>query len=273
MQKFIWKFSSDLFVHTGIYRSCNNDTLKNAFFSALSTLTQFFYSKTSVHIYQDQKLCDFPYSVYKNLQLQLTNGNLLNIRDEIYSFMDYIRVKQPSYYELHSWINKITHIIIQYCNDKKVPSSYYIDYIENLQFLYNFYCLEDIENTLLAMIDNIFEKIAEQTNSTNTFLVEQIQNYLSDHISENLTLSDLGDVFGISYSSLSNIFSSTTGQTIIEYLTFIRMQRAKELLINTNKKIYEICSDIGYSEPKYFIKRFHQIVGVTPKEYRKIYTK
>ena len=51
------------------------------------------------------------------------------------------------------------------------------------------------------------------------------------------------------------------------------MQRAKELLINTNKKIYEICSDIGYSEPKYFIKRFHQIVGVTPKEYRKIYTK
>lgn len=273
MQKFIWKFSSDLFVHTGIYHSCNNDTLKNAFFSALSTLTQFFYSKTSVHIYQDQKLCDFPYSVYKNLQLQLTNGNLLNIRDEIYSFMDYIRVKQPSYYELHSWINKITHIIIQYCNDKKVPSSYYIDYTENLQFLYNFYCLEDIENTLLAMIDNIFEKIAEQTNSTNTFLVEQIQNYLSDHISENLTLSDLGDVFGISYSSLSNIFSSTTGQTIIEYLTFIRMQRAKELLINTNKKIYEICSDIGYSEPKYFIKRFHQIVGVTPKEYRKIYTK
>ena len=226
-----------------------------------------------MHIYQDQKLCDFPYSVYKNLQLQLTNGNLLNIRDEIYAFMDYIRVKQPSYYELHSWINKITHIIIQYCNDKKVPSSYYIDYTENLQFLYNFYCLEDIENTLLAMIDNIFEKIAEQTNSTNTFLVEQVQNYLSDHISENLTLSDLGDVFGINYSSLSNIFSSATGQTIIEYLTFIRMQRAKELLINTNKKIYEICSDIGYSEPKYFIKRFHQIVGVTPKEYRKIYTK
>jgi two-component system, response regulator YesN len=43
-------------------------------------------------------------------------------------------------------------------------------------------------------------------------------------------------------------------------------------LINTDKKIYEICSEIGYTEPKYFIKRFRQIVGVTPKEYRKIYT-
>ena len=91
-------------------------------------------------------------------------------------------------------------------------------------------------------------------------------------MNENITLSDLGEIFGINYSSLSNIFSSATGQTIIEYLTFIRILHAKELLINTDKKIYEICSEIGYTEPKYFIKRFRQIVGVTPKEYRKIYT-
>lgn len=117
-----------------------------------------------------------------------------------------------------------------------------------------------------------FEKIAEQTRSTNAYLVEQVQNYLFQHINENITLSDLGEIFGINYSSLSNIFSSTTGQTIIEYLTFIRILHAKELLINTDKKIYEICSEIGYTEPKYFIKRFRQIVGVTPKEYRKIYT-
>ena len=122
------------------------------------------------------------------------------------------------------------------------------------------------------MIESILEKNAEQTCSTNAYLVEQVQNYLFQHMNENITLSDLGEIFGINYSSLSNIFSSATGQTIIEYLTFIRILHAKELLINTDKKIYEICSEIGYPEPKYFIKRFRQIVGVTPKEYRKIYT-
>ena len=132
--------------------------------------------------------------------------------------------------------------------------------------------LEEIESTILSMIESIFEKIAEQTRSTNAYLVEQVQNYLFQHMNENITLSDLGEIFGINYSSLSNIFSSATGQTIIEYLTFIRILHAKELLINTDKKIYEICSEIGYTEPKYFIKRFRQIVGVTPKEYRKIYT-
>ena len=98
------------------------------------------------------------------------------------------------------------------------------------------------------MIESIFEKIAEQTRSTNAYLVEQVQNYLFQHMNENITLSDLGEIFGINYSSLSNIFSSATGQTIIEYLTFIRILHAKELLINTDKKIYEICSEIVYTE-------------------------
>lgn len=55
------------------------------------------------------------------------------------------------------------------------------------------------------MIESIFEKIAEQTRSTNAYLVEQVQNYLFQHMNENITLSDLGEIFGINYSSLSNI--------------------------------------------------------------------
>lgn len=272
VQKLIWKFDPKLGVHAGIYHSAYDETLKISFYSGITALKQFFYSKASIHIYKDQVLCTFPYSIYKNLQLQLTGGNLLNVRDAVYSFMDYVRDKQPSYYELHSWIDKITLIIVKYCNDKKLQPSCYIDFTESLQFLYSYYCLEEIEDTLLSMIDSIFEKIVEQTNNTNAYLVEQIQNYLSQHINENITLSDLGDIFGINYSSFSNIFSSTTGQTIIEYLTLMRILHAKELLINTDKKIYEICAESGYTEPKYFIKRFHQIVGITPKEYRKMYT-
>ena len=272
VQKLLWKFNPGSEVYAGIYHSDHDDTLKNAFYSGVSALTQFFYSKDPIHIYQDQTLCTFPYSIYQNLQLQLTGSNLLNTRDAVYSFMDYVRNEQPSYYELHSWLNKITLIIIKYCNDKKIPASCYIDYTESLQFLCNYHSLEEIEDTILSMTESIFDKIAEQTRSTNAYLVEQVQNYLFQHMNENITLSDLGEIFGINYSSLSNIFSSATGQTIIEYLTFIRILHAKELLINTDKKIYEICSEIGYTEPKYFIKRFRQIVGVTPKEYRKIYT-
>ena len=98
-----------------------------------------------------------------------------------------------------------------------------------------------------------------------------MQNYLTNHLNEKITLSDLADIFCINYTSLSNIYSSATGQTIIEYLTFLKISKAKELLINTDKKIYTISEELGYSDTKYFIKRFRKIVGVTPKEFRKIY--
>ena len=176
VQRLLWKFNPGLEICAGIYHSDHDDTLKNAFYSGVSALTQFFYSKDPIHIYQDQTLCTFPYSIYQNLQLQLTGSNLLNTRDAVYSFMDYVRNEQPSYYELHSWLNKITLIIIKHCNDKKIPASCYIDYTESLQFLYNYHSLEEIESTILSMIESIFEKIAEQTCSTNAYLVEQVQN-------------------------------------------------------------------------------------------------
>lgn len=163
-------------------------------------------------------------------------------------------------------------MITKYGNDHKVPSSCYIDHTERLEFLYNFYSLEEIESTLLSIIDCIFDKILEQKNNTNAYFVEQVQTYLAQHLKENITLSDLGDILGINYTSLSNLYSSATGQTIIEYLTLLRVSLAKELLLNTNKKIYEISAETGFMDTKYFIKRFRQIVGITPKEYRKIYS-
>lgn len=147
----------------------------------------------------------------------------------------------------------------------------YIDYAESLEFLYNYYSLEEIEETLLSMIDSVFNKAFEQINSTHAYLIDQVQNYLTNHLNEKITLSDLADIFCINYTSLSNIYSSATGQTIIEYLTFLKISKAKELLINTDKKIYTISEELGYSDTKYFIKRFRKIVGITPKEFRKIY--
>lgn len=270
-KKLLWKFDSTLNVHAGIYFSAQEDTLKSAFYNGISALKQFFYSQTPIHLYQDQTFCPFPYTLYSSLQLCLDHGDLLDTRDAVYSFMDYIRDKQPPYHTLQSWIDKFTLLIVKYGNDQKLPSSCYIDDTEHLEFLYNYYNLEDIESTLLSVTDHIFDALLEQKRNTSAYLIEQVQTYLSQHLKENIILADLGEILGINYTSLSNLYSSATGQTIIEYLTLLRIARAKELLINTNKKIYEICTEAGFTDTKYFIKRFRQIVGITPKEYRKLY--
>jgi two-component system response regulator YesN len=65
------------------------------------------------------------------------------------------------------------------------------------------------------------------------------------------------------------VFSKAKGITIKQYLNNFRINEAKKLLLNTNKMIYEIASEIGFRESKYFISKFINSEGVSPAQYRK----
>lgn len=123
LSKLLWSFPREAGVHASIYQSTFTDTFKNAFFSGISALKQYFYEKKSICLYADQGICTFPHMIYNNLQLQVDQNNLLDVRDSIYEFMDYIREKRPSYFELQSWVNKISLVIVKYCNDKNMIHS------------------------------------------------------------------------------------------------------------------------------------------------------
>jgi two-component system response regulator YesN len=66
----------------------------------------------------------------------------------------------------------------------------------------------------------------------------------------------------------SAVFSQETGKTFKEYLTEIRIKKAKELLRTTTLKAFEICYQIGYNDPHYFSHVFRKNTGLTPKEFR-----
>jgi two-component system response regulator YesN len=72
----------------------------------------------------------------------------------------------------------------------------------------------------------------------------------------------------MSISYFSALFKQHTGETFVEYLTRVRMEKAKELLRATQLKTYEIASKVGYADPHYFSVIFKRCTGMTPKEYR-----
>lgn len=97
--------------------------------------------------------------------------------------------------------------------------------------------------------------------------VNDILLYLGDHLGESLTLNDIAEKFYISSYHLSHLFKKYMGMTCIECVHWMRIEKAKDLLINTNKSIKEISEQTGYSNLNNFYMHFKKLTGMTPKSY------
>ncbi|MEO2204592.1 AraC family transcriptional regulator [Paenibacillus pabuli] len=97
--------------------------------------------------------------------------------------------------------------------------------------------------------------------------VHQIKEHAEQQYAEALSLDELADIHGIHSYTLSRAFKQAFGQNFVDYLTEVRLNRAKALLESTDVKINEIAEQIGY-QPSYFNRLFKKIEGTTPSRYR-----
>lgn len=111
---------------------------------------------------------------------------------------------------------------------------------------------------------NVSCKASEKSMS----VVETAKEYIQNNYSKDISLDDVSRTVNISPYYFSKIFKEETGEGFVEYLTGIRIEKAKELLNTTEYSIKEICSMVGYADPNYFSRSFKKNVGVTPTEYK-----
>ncbi len=118
-------------------------------------------------------------------------------------------------------------------------------------------------------IEDIVRTIEDRRNNANVILIKDCINYMNKHFSEKITMESVAHLFHFNPSYFSVFFKKCTGKNFMDYLTAIRINTAKELLTNTDKKIYEIANGVGYGDEKYFTKIFRKYIGLTPGEFRK----
>lgn len=99
--------------------------------------------------------------------------------------------------------------------------------------------------------------------------LEKARIYIREHISESLTLGNIGEAIHISSSYLSRIFSSLAGQSLSDYINEERISLSRKLLTQTNLSIDEISGQCGFNTPNYFSTVFKKYMGQSPVCYRK----
>jgi|HigsolmetaAR203D_1030402.scaffolds.fasta_scaffold01278_4 two-component system response regulator YesN len=127
----------------------------------------------------------------------------------------------------------------------------------------------EMHDFLQGYFEKVCGKIKAKRSEQSRSVIEEIRRIILERYADpNLTIQSIADRIYLTSTYVSLIFKQETGQTINEYLTGVRMEQAKRMLLNSKAKLYEICQAVGYTDASYFTKQFKKYTGLTPKEFR-----
>jgi len=124
---------------------------------------------------------------------------------------------------------------------------------------------------LLSRIYNERNSVSEKpftTESSNNILVQRICGYLSRNYDQKVSIQDLCHIFNISPRHLNRLFKQETKKTVIEMLHSIRIEKAKQFLLETDDKVIDVAIRVGYDDSAFFSKLFRKMVGCSPGKYK-----
>lgn len=142
-------------------------------------------------------------------------------------------------------------------------------HILSLEGISRFRTLERLEEWMIQIIRTIIAFKLEHNIPKKKDIIAEVKEYVSEHYAEPISLADLAARFFISPYYLSQLFKQKTGDTYMNFLAQIRINKAKELLERTDLKVYEICQKVGYSDTQHFARLFERLTSFKPSEYRK----
>ena len=126
----------------------------------------------------------------------------------------------------------------------------------------------------IAYAENVISRAItlrdQNSGNKNRSILKTAVDFIDSHyMEEDISLNTVANVANVSANHFSALFSQNMGQTFIEYLTSLRMNKAKELLRCTGMRSSEIAGEIGYKDAHYFSYLFKKTQGMTPSDYRK----
>lgn len=212
---------------------------------------------------QSNIFADTPAGDFASALLQLNQSSANDILQKLYGtfYKNHRFLQNPVkdlYYKLFLCLEDARH-------QQKIAGSGNIESIaETIEDCFTF---SELHQTLTDKTDEFFNKAASNSQENPTIFL--IRDYISkNYMNEALSVKDISAHVFLSTSYLCTFFKSETGQTLNQYITEYRMEKAKQLLKDARFKITEVSSRVGYSDGNYFGKSFKKYSGLSPSEYR-----
>ena len=189
-------------------------------------------------------------------------------------------------------VDKIEEKLRPFKYDGKLVYEVFCELVETLRFGMKYsresrslFLIEDYKKQyrMIWDYDELFQWIRSDMSKVHQDYIKNIQDeeskpirdakkYIHDNFNKHISLESVSEYIGFNAAYFSTLFKKETGKNFLEYVTEFRIQNAKNYLIQTNYDIAEVASAVGYNDLKYFSKLFKKTTGLSPSEFRKLYS-
>jgi YesN/AraC family two-component response regulator len=191
------------------------------------------------------------------------------------SFIKELKVKNHYNYDhVYQGMLQILIATIRVFHEKGIDSKGVfpsVNQVEGYNILSDFRQKEtlfDVEKWMIERFRLISDYLWEQRNGSSSENITSIQEYLLKNYYQEISLSMVAEKFGYSEHSLSKLFKKIIGENFLEYLTKVRVDNAKRLMMESERSINEISQLVGYTNVQTFIRVFKKLENITPGQYK-----
>lgn len=217
---------------------------------------------------------DFPesssfwFNIRKSIELQNREQTLQYCRELIRSMDSFFQTYPHTAYTWYEICLKNLRMIFKEMRfSENTPERSGQDFPD---VLYSCFRISQMTSLLSDYITQTFDLYEKSLQNSDSKIIQTVKAYIHDHYQEKLELEDTAGQVYLSPSYLGIVFKQQTGQNYTDYVTDVRMEKAKEFLRNIDLTISEVAFAVGYKDVRYFSKIFKKKIGITPKEYRKL---
>lgn len=146
-------------------------------------------------------------------------------------------------------------------------SEIFAGYSDGYRSIYRLGNVEQVLEWITTLRDGLCETLKSKKVTYKEHVITNVRKYIQSHIEERLTLNDVAGIFGLSPNYLSVLFKKTCDVGFSEYITQMKITKAKTMLLEQDMKIYEVANELGFESAFYFSKVFKKVEGISPREY------
>lgn len=227
------------------------------------------------HFQPGQLVLTGPHLPHNWITTEFPDGHeAVNVRDKVLQFSREPLAKSaeliPEMSSLMALLERAGHGIEFYGISTKIEQM--MDRFKECQGLDRLALFLELMATL-AKHDNyrLLSSVQLQSRESQRHLdeISEIVGFVSENFASNLSMAEVAERFGMSESRFSRYFRKATGNTFTDFVTRMRINKASQLLLNTEQYISTICYNVGFNNVANFNRRFMEVRGMTPSEFRK----